>query len=61
MPNGNILAIVWESKSEEEVLQAERDPNYVSKDGLWPDKVIEIQPIKPNGGRSYGNGIYGII
>jgi hypothetical protein len=50
MPNGNILAIAWEAKTEEEVLVAGRDPEYTPKDGLWPGKVIEIQPTRPRGG-----------
>lgn len=50
LPNGNVLAIAWEAKSEEEVLAAGRDPEFIPKDGLWPDKIIEIKPTKPRGG-----------
>jgi len=51
LPNGNVLAIAWEAKSEAEVLAAGRDPEFTPKDGLWPDKVIEIEPTRPRGGK----------
>jgi hypothetical protein len=44
IPNGNILAIAWESKSAEEVLAAGRKPDQIPKAGLWPDKIVEIKP-----------------
>ena len=50
MPNGNILAIAWEAKTEEEVLQAGRKPEFTPKAGLWPDKIIEIKPKGKSGG-----------
>lgn len=45
MPNGNILAIVWDLKSQEEALEAGRNPASLSADGLWPEKIVEIEPI----------------
>ncbi len=51
MPNGNILAISWEYKSAEEVTAAGRQPSQVPEAGLWPDMVVEIEPIRPDGGR----------
>lgn len=50
MSNGNILAISYEAKSQEDVIAAGRDPKHVTKAGLWPDKIIEIKPTKPSGG-----------
>lgn len=50
MPNGNILAIAWESKTPDEALAAGRKPELLPKAGLWPDKIIEIQPQGANGG-----------
>lgn len=50
LPNGNVLAIAWEAKSEAEVLAAGRNPEFTPKDGLWPDKIIEIKPTRPRGG-----------
>ena len=51
LPNGNILAIAWERKSVEESLQAGRRQEKTPKGGLWPDMVLEIEPIRPDGAR----------
>ncbi|MCB0707401.1 MAG: aryl-sulfate sulfotransferase [Saprospiraceae bacterium] len=48
MPNGNILAIVWELKTDAEAIQAGRDPNNLPDSELWPDYVIEIEPVGTN-------------
>src|SRR6478672_2764805 len=45
MPNGHILAIAWEAKTPEEVLAAGRKPELIPKAGLWPDKIVEIEPL----------------
>ena len=44
LPNGNILAIVWDLKNQEEVLAAGRDPQTFGT-SLWVDKVVELEPI----------------
>ena len=44
MPNGNILMISWELKSEEEAIEAGRDPATLSSNQLWPDYVLEVNP-----------------
>ena len=51
MPNGNILFIAWEVKSPEEAIQAGRKPEYVPKAGMWVDHVVEVEPIRPTGGK----------
>ena len=51
MPNGNILAIAWESKTKEQAIAAGRNPDLTPEAGIWPDKIIEIAPQRPNGGR----------
>jgi hypothetical protein len=51
MPNGNILAIAWEAKTAEEVLAAGRKPVLTPKAGLWPDKIVEIEPQGKSGGK----------
>ena len=51
MPNGNILTIAWESKSFDEAVQAGRDPENIPKAGLWPDKIVEIEPINSYDGK----------
>ncbi len=50
LPNGNVLAICYEAKSENEVIEAGRDPDHVTSAGLWPDKIIEIKPTGASSG-----------
>ena len=51
MANGNFLAISWEMKTAEEARQAGRRIDLLPEQGLWPDKIIEIEPTRPEGGR----------
>ena len=51
MPNGNILAISYDAKTVEEAVAAGRDTSHIPKAGIWPDKIIEIEPIRPEGGK----------
>ena len=51
LPNGNVLAIAWELKTKEEVLQAGRRPELVPEAGLWPDMVVELEPLPPDDAR----------
>lgn len=46
LPNGNVLMITWEKKSEAEALAAGRDPALLSDDELWSEAVWEWDPIK---------------
>lgn len=53
MPNGNILLIAWEERTEEEALQAGRNPAIASdspggENNVWPDRVVEVRPIGSN-------------
>lgn len=50
MPNGNILALAWESKTHEQALAAGRQPDKTPVAGVWPDLVIEIEPTTASGG-----------
>jgi hypothetical protein len=50
LPNGNVLAVVWERKTRQEAIRAGRRPELVPPDGLMPDAVVEIQPLPPTGG-----------
>ncbi len=50
LPNGNILMIAWEMKSEAEALAAGRDPSLLTQGELWPDTVIEVAPTGSYGG-----------
>ena len=51
LPNGNVLAIVWESRTADEARRAGRRNGFIHKDGIWPDMLIEIEPQRPNGAR----------
>jgi hypothetical protein len=44
LPNGNLLMLAWEYKTEAEALAAGRDPSLLSDGELWPDTVIEVDP-----------------
>ncbi len=49
MPNGNILAIAWEDKSEAEAAQAGRNPAIASdapggSSNVWPDTLSKLNP-----------------
>lgn len=50
LPNGNVLVIAWELKSEAEALAAGRDPQMLHADSLWPDMILEVAPSRPLGG-----------
>lgn len=51
MPNGNVLAIAWEAKSAEHVLNVGRNPEQIPKAGLWPDKIVEIAQVDKTHGK----------
>ncbi len=44
LPNGNVLMVVWEKKTKEEVLAAGRRPDIAGNAGLHPDYLIEVKP-----------------
>ena len=46
LPNGNILAVVWDSYTQAEAAAKGRS---VSGANLWSDKIVEIQPDYENG------------
>jgi len=49
LPNGNILMIVWQAKTEEEALAAGRNPDLLPASGIvWSEQIIEVKPIPPN-------------
>ncbi len=45
MPNGNVLAIVWERIPAVEALASGRDRRLLPDDELWPDKIVEYDPV----------------
>lgn len=42
LPNGNVIAIAWELKTQEEAIAAGRDTTLLSEDKLWPDYIMEL-------------------
>jgi hypothetical protein len=49
LPNGNVLAIVWESKTFAEAIAEGRNPALTTT-SVWSEKIIEIQPVGATGG-----------
>jgi hypothetical protein len=45
MPNGHVLAIVWERMTADEAIAAGRDPELLPDDEVWPDKIVEYDPV----------------
>lgn len=45
LPNGNILILAWERKTAEEAIAQGRDPNLLEDNELWPEHIIEIEPV----------------
>ncbi|MCH8084390.1 MAG: aryl-sulfate sulfotransferase [Myxococcales bacterium] len=48
LPNGNLLVLAWEVKSSEEAQRAGRRADQTPEQGLWPDWLLEVEPIRPN-------------
>jgi len=44
LPNGNVLAIVWERRSLEEVIENGGNQIYHPVEERWPDMIIELDP-----------------
>lgn len=51
LPNGNVLAIVWEKKTRDEAVALGRDSTQVRDAGWWPDAIVELEPQRPSGAR----------
>jgi len=45
MPNGNVLAIVWEHRYREDAVAFGRDPNAVGDQGMWVNAILELRPV----------------
>ncbi|MFN8309868.1 MAG: aryl-sulfate sulfotransferase [Chitinophagales bacterium] len=48
LPNGNVLVIAWESKTNTEAIAAGRNPALVPAT-LWSEQILELQPVGTNG------------
>lgn len=44
LPNGNVLAIAWETKTRQEAVDAGRDPRFLGADFFKPDVILEFKP-----------------
>ena len=44
LPNGNVMFIAWELKSQSAAIAAGRDPALLISGQLWPDAIIEVKP-----------------
>lgn len=44
LPNGHVVLIAWEARTQPEALAAGRDPQLLSDGALWPDHLVEIDP-----------------
>ena len=54
LPNGNLLLIAWELVSRDDAIALGRDPTTINTVGLWPDHIVEIQPV----GSDQGNIVW---
>ncbi|MAD80282.1 MAG: hypothetical protein CMJ50_05470 [Planctomycetaceae bacterium] len=50
LPNGNVLMIAWEYISQTDAIAAGRDPSLLADGKLWPDHIIEVEPVGISGG-----------
>ncbi len=50
LPNGNVLMVAWQYKSQAEAIAAGRNPALLSEGELWPDSVIEVASAGPTTG-----------
>jgi hypothetical protein len=47
MPNGNILVIVWQSKTRAQQIAAGRGPS-LAENVIWSESILELQPVGTN-------------
>ena len=50
LPNGNVLAIVWDHVSKDDAIAAGRKPDAIADEGIWPEKIIEVKQTGPTNG-----------
>ncbi|MBL0330175.1 MAG: aryl-sulfate sulfotransferase [Bacteroidetes bacterium] len=48
LPNGNVLALVWEKKTKADAILAGRDTNFIGTT-FWNEKIVELQPLGTTG------------
>ncbi len=50
LPNGNVLMLAWETKSNAEAISHGRDPSTLLADSVLPEQIIEVKPTGPTSG-----------
>ncbi len=50
LPNGNVLLIAWEYKTRDEAIAAGRNPDKLKANAIWPDHIVEVEPVGSSGG-----------
>lgn len=50
LPNGNILMLAWEKRTDTVAIAAGRNPNLLSQDAIFPEHLIEVKPIGTDSG-----------
>ena len=50
LPNGNVLLIAWELRTSAESIAAGRNPGLLPEGELWPEKIVEVEPVGATGG-----------
>lgn len=45
LPNGNFLILAWEARTQAEAIEAGRNPLILNPDGIWPERIIEVEPV----------------
>ncbi|MHC5210526.1 MAG: aryl-sulfate sulfotransferase [Planctomycetota bacterium] len=50
LPNGNVLLVAWETKTQAEAIAAGRNPALVTGASFFPDHIIEVQQTGPTSG-----------
>jgi hypothetical protein len=50
MPNGNVLILAWEYLTDSVAIAAGRDPALLSDSLIWPEHLVEVQPIGTDSG-----------
>ncbi|MCB0707402.1 MAG: aryl-sulfate sulfotransferase [Saprospiraceae bacterium] len=50
LPNGNVLILAWEDKTDQEAINEGRIPASIGQNGVWPDHLVEVEPFGINQG-----------
>ena len=48
MPNGNILAVVFDIRDRDELISAGYDVSQLTGDNVWSERIVEFRPILPD-------------